>query len=281
MPHPLATDAPAAAAQSGRPSRKSRSSSAPGAAAPGRSRPATRPPGASAVAAVCRRRCAPTRGSPARSHAARTTQATVQRSIAGARRGHPQEQCPALAPRAAAKIGHHRLAHIDRQRQHVLPVALAAQPAARLGASRRRPGASRRPPRRAAPAATTATGSRNRAGRPAGADRSWPAACGPRRAQDRAADCDHADRRPTEPPTPTAPRSAPPRAGSAATTATRTPGPAPRTRCASGIHPLETSSPAPHRADPGQARAGPGQVRAGPPRPSGTAARPAHTHRTV
>jgi len=43
-----------------------------------------------------------------------------------ARRGHPQEQRPTLAPRATAKIGHQRLADIDGQRQHVVTAALAA-----------------------------------------------------------------------------------------------------------------------------------------------------------
>jgi hypothetical protein len=41
------------------------------------------------------------------------------------RRGHPQEQRPALASRATAKIGHDRLADIDRQRQRILAAALA------------------------------------------------------------------------------------------------------------------------------------------------------------
>ena len=85
----------------------------------------------------------------------------------GARGGHPQEQRPALAPRATAKIGHHRLAHIDRQRQHVLPAALAVHEQLASAPVDVVQARSRRPPRRAAPAATTATGSRNRAGRPA------------------------------------------------------------------------------------------------------------------
>ena len=77
------------------------------------------------VAAVCRNRCAPTRGSPARVHASRTIHPIVC-GPAPKRRGHPQEQRPALAPRAAAKIGHQRFTNVDRQRQHVLPGALAA-----------------------------------------------------------------------------------------------------------------------------------------------------------
>src|ERR1039458_5219630 len=41
-------------------------------------------------------------------------------------RRHPQEQLPALAAGAAAKIGHDRLADIDGQRQHIVTAALAA-----------------------------------------------------------------------------------------------------------------------------------------------------------
>jgi hypothetical protein len=43
-----------------------------------------------------------------------------------ARRCHPQEQRPALAPRATAKIRHERLADIDGQREQILPAAIAA-----------------------------------------------------------------------------------------------------------------------------------------------------------
>ena len=96
-------------------------------------RQATRPRRSISVAAVCRSRCAPTRGSPARSHAARTTHADRAAVQPLARRGHPQEHRPALAPRPTAKIGHDRLADIDRQRQLVIAAALAAheqQPAA-------------------------------------------------------------------------------------------------------------------------------------------------------
>ncbi len=73
---------------------------------------------------MCRRRCAPTRANPARSQAARhpRDRAPVQ---ALKRRGHPQEQRPALAPGATAKIGHDRLADIGRQRQHVVSAALS------------------------------------------------------------------------------------------------------------------------------------------------------------
>ena len=93
------------------------------------------------------------------------------------RRCHPQEQRPTLAPRAAAQIRHHRLTDVHRQRQHVLPAALAANRAARRRASRRPRAGSRRPRRGAAPAARATTGSRSRVARPSAADRSWPAAC--------------------------------------------------------------------------------------------------------
>ena len=52
----------------------------------------------------------------------RTDRASVQPLE---RRVHPQEQRPALAPRTAAKIGHDRLADINRQRQHVMAATLA------------------------------------------------------------------------------------------------------------------------------------------------------------
>jgi hypothetical protein len=55
-----------------------------------------------------------------------------------AQRGHPQEQRPALTPRAAAKTGHQRLTDIGGQRQHVLPAALAQDE--QLAAAPVRPG---------------------------------------------------------------------------------------------------------------------------------------------
>ena len=129
------------------------------------------------VAAVCRRRCAPTAREPrpdARLADDPPDRAAVQPLE---RRGHPQEQRPALAPRTAAQIGHQRLADIDRQRQHVLPAALAANEQLARAPVDVIELRARRPRRRAAPAAPATTGSRSRAGRPVRRRRSWPAAC--------------------------------------------------------------------------------------------------------
>ena len=146
-------------------------------------------------------------------------------------------------------------------------------PAVARSANRRHLAAAARPRRGAAQAVRATTGSRNRVARPSAACRSWPTACGPPRAQHLAAACDPADRRPTEPPTEAAPRSAPPRAGSAETTAARWRGPARPSRSASGTRrPGTRSRPPPTAA--------PARVHQRPLCPRGTVAPPGHTHRT-
>ena len=101
-------------------------------------------------------------------------------------RGHPQEQLPAPAARATAKIGHDRLADIDGQRQHIVTAALATNEQLAATPVDVIEPRSRRPPRRAARAATTATGSRSHAGRPTCAGHSWPRASSPPLAPGRA-----------------------------------------------------------------------------------------------
>ena len=272
MPHLPATAARAPAAPRGRPWRRSRSSAARGGAAPAPISASDAPARSISVAAVCRSRCAPTGGNPARAHAPRTTCADAALGgSAPARRDAPAGTPPGpSARRPALQIADDRLADIDRQRQPLVPAALAADDelaGAPVDVVELR---ARRPRRRAAPAAPATAGSRSRAGRPSAADRSWPAAAptaagssprGSERSRRSAtAGTAHSKRRRDQP---RQMQVAQQRAQPA------TPAPSRRPRCASGTRAPRTCS-RPRRST-AQARA-----RRAPALAPGTAARPAH-----
>ena len=166
----------------------------------------------------------------------------------GRGRVHPQEQRPALAARATAKVGHDRLADIDRQRQHVVTAALAANeqlaatPVEVIEAQRGDlPGAQPEPRQQQQDRVS-------HAGRP---DRRLSQLansllhCCRFQATRQGAIAQIRDRR--DRPHQRRARSAPPDAGSAITTATRTPDPSRRTRCASGTRAPGTRSRPPPR----------------------------------